>query len=127
MTLVKRTNNLFPQIPSFFDDFLGRDLSNWFSTTSPYRESSFPAANIRETDKDYTIELAAPGMDKKDFNIEFENDLLTISSEKKLKKRMKKAIISEKNSIISHLNEVLVCRKIWLTLIRYRPIIKTVY
>ena len=83
MTLVKRTNNLFPRIPSFFDDFLGRDLSDWLSTTSPYREDSFPAANIRETDKDYTVELAAPGMDKKDFNIEFENDLLTISSEKK--------------------------------------------
>lgn len=83
MKIVKKTNDLFPRIPSFFDDFLGRDLSDWLNTSFPYRESSVPAANIKETDKDFTVELAAPGMDKKDFNIEFENDVLTISSEKK--------------------------------------------
>ena len=83
MTLVKRTNDLFPRIPSFFDDFLGRDLTDWFNTGLSYRENSFPAANIKETDKEFTVELAAPGMSKKDFNIEFENDVLTVSSEKK--------------------------------------------
>jgi HSP20 family protein len=83
MALVKRTNELFPRIPSFFDDFLGRDLSDWLTTGSLYRESSVPAANIKETDKDFTVELAAPGMEKKDFNIEMENNVMKISSEKK--------------------------------------------
>lgn len=83
MTLVKRTNELFPRIPSFFDDFLGRDVSDWLTTNFPNRESSVPAVNIKETDKEFIVELAAPGMDKKDFDIELEDNVLTIRSEKK--------------------------------------------
>jgi len=83
MKLVKRTNDLFPRIPSFFDDFLGRDVSDWLITNFPNQNSSTPAVNIRESDKDFNVELAAPGMNKKDFNIELENNILTISSEKK--------------------------------------------
>ena len=82
MKIVKKTNDLFPRIPSFFDDFLGRDLSDWLTTSLPYRESLVPAANIKETDKEFIVDLAAPGMDKSDFNIELENDMLTISSER---------------------------------------------
>ncbi len=83
MTLVKRTNELFPRIPSFFDDFLGGGLTDWFTTNVPNRDSSLPAVNIKETDTDYIIELAAPGMNKKDFSIEIEDGILVISSEKK--------------------------------------------
>lgn len=83
MTLVKRTNELFPRIPSFFDDFLGGGLTDWFTTNVPKRDSSLPAVNIKETDTDYIIELAAPGMNKKDFSIEIEDGMLVISSEKK--------------------------------------------
>jgi HSP20 family protein len=83
MTLVKRTNELFPRIPSFFDDFLGRDMSDWLTTNFPGRDSSLPAVNLIETDKDFKVELAAPGMNKQDFNIEMENNVLTISSEKR--------------------------------------------
>lgn len=39
--------------------------------------------NISEHDKSYTIEVVAPGYDKTDFKINIENDLLTISAEKK--------------------------------------------
>ncbi len=42
-----------------------------------------PSANVVETPKEYNIELAAPGMERKDFNIEVENQCLTISAEKK--------------------------------------------
>jgi HSP20 family protein len=83
MSLIKRKNDLFPRTPSVFDDFLGRDLSDWFTTNFPVRDSSVPAVNIKETERELTVELAAPGMDKKDFNIELENNILTISSEKK--------------------------------------------
>ena len=37
--------------------------------------------NIVENDDDYVIEIAAPGLEKKDFNVNLENDSLTISSE----------------------------------------------
>ena len=43
-----------------------------------------PAINVIETDKDYKVEVAAPGMTKEDFNIHLtENNELVISMEKK--------------------------------------------
>ena len=47
---------------------------------------SMPAANIKETDKSYHVELASPGMNKEDFKIEVDEDLLTIRSEKESEK-----------------------------------------
>jgi HSP20 family protein len=47
------------------------------------RTSSMPAVNIREDDKKYNLELAVPGMDKKDLRIDINEDVLTISSESK--------------------------------------------
>ena len=82
MKIVKKTNDLFPRIPSFFDDFLGRDLSDWLTTNFPSKDSSMPAVNIRENDDNYQIELAAPGMNKKDFSIEIDQGVLIIRSEK---------------------------------------------
>jgi HSP20 family protein len=42
-----------------------------------------PPVNIKETDNAYTVELMAAGLKKEDFNIELDNELLTISSEVK--------------------------------------------
>ena len=47
------------------------------------RSSSMPAVNIREDEKKYILELAVPGMDKKDLKIDINEDVLTISSESK--------------------------------------------
>jgi len=41
------------------------------------------AVNVKETDKNYEVEVAAPGFEKKDFNVEVNNGVLTISGEKK--------------------------------------------
>jgi HSP20 family protein len=48
-----------------------------------------PSANVMETEKEYQIELAVPGLQKKDFKIEMENDVLTISAEKEEEKNEK--------------------------------------
>ena len=45
--------------------------------------SSMPAVNIKEDEKKYTLELAVPGIDKKDLKIDINEDVLTISSESK--------------------------------------------
>jgi HSP20 family protein len=45
--------------------------------------NSVPAVNIREDEKNYNLELAVPGMDKKDLKIDINEDVLTISSELK--------------------------------------------
>jgi HSP20 family protein len=44
---------------------------------------SSPAVNVVEEDAHYNMHLAAPGLEKKDFNIRIENDYLVISAEKK--------------------------------------------
>ena len=79
MKLIKRTNNWLPASSFFFDDFVGRDLVNWFDNY----QYNVPAVNVRETEDNFELELAVPGMSKKDFKVEFENDVITISSEKK--------------------------------------------
>ena len=53
------------------------------------KKQSMPAINVKETDKNYQIDVAAPGRTKKDFNISAENGVLTISSEQKEEKEQK--------------------------------------
>ena len=49
-----------------------------------------PSVNIKETPKDYVLEVAAPGLERKDFSIEIINDVLTISAEKEEEKEEKR-------------------------------------
>ncbi len=49
-----------------------------------------PSVNIQETPKDYVLEVAAPGLERKDFSIEVKNDVLTISAEKEEEKEEKR-------------------------------------
>lgn len=66
-------------LPSIFDDFFTDDF---FPTR---RQFATPAVNIKETDKDYEIQVAAPGMTKDDFKLELnEDNELVISLEKKV-------------------------------------------
>jgi HSP20 family protein len=53
------------------------------------RNTSMPAVNIREDEKRFTLELAVPGMDKKDLKIEINEDVITISSEHREEKEEK--------------------------------------
>ena len=47
----------------------------------PAGPNSMPAVNIREDENNYFLELAVPGMDKKNLKIDINEDVLTISSE----------------------------------------------
>ena len=78
MTLVRFTGN--PLIDRFFDT----DLFDWTSRNYSKTNTTLPSVNVKETDNEYGIELAAPGFEKSDFKIEVHNDVLTISSEKKV-------------------------------------------
>lgn len=83
MALIRRSNSLFPSVPSFFDDFFTRDVFDWSKTNTAYG-SSLPAVNIKEDDENFQVEVAVPGLSKDDFKVELENDVLTISSEKEV-------------------------------------------
>ncbi|OMP75180.1 MULTISPECIES: Hsp20/alpha crystallin family protein [unclassified Chitinophaga] len=77
MTLVKRSNgSLLP----FFDDFFSRELFNWSNSNFSSTSMTVPAVNIRENDHSFEVEVAAPGMEKKDFKITLEGNTLTISA-----------------------------------------------
>lgn len=77
MKIVKWNNE--PSFVDFFNNFFENETNN----LGFRRNCSVPAANISETDADFTIALAVPGLSKEDFKIEIENNLLTIFSEKK--------------------------------------------
>jgi len=84
MSLIKRNRNLLPSFSRFWDDddFFNRGLMNWGLSNFSDVNTTLPAVNIRETDDNYVVEMAAPGMKKENFKIELENNILTISSEK---------------------------------------------
>ncbi len=84
MTLLKRSNEY---LPSFWDNFFSKDLMDWGSSNFSSTDTTLPAVNVRESDDAFEIEVAAPGMRKSDFKVNLENNLLTISSEKKEEKK----------------------------------------
>lgn len=82
MVLIKKINE--NRLPSAFEDMFRTD---WFGGRSSVNNIgiSIPAVNIKETDDQFDVEVAAPGKSKEDFNIELDNDTMTISASAKEK------------------------------------------
>ncbi len=80
MNAVKR--NEANWLPSVLDDMLKTD---WFGGTTNMNRlgTNIPLVNILETEDSFRVDVAAPGMTREDFNIELDNEILTISSEEK--------------------------------------------
>ncbi|HEY5749848.1 MAG TPA: Hsp20/alpha crystallin family protein [Chryseolinea sp.] len=80
MSLIKRSTWPVLGNGSWLSDFFENEKffdSDWM------KKLSVPAVNVKETEKAFEVEVAAPGLSKKDFKITAENGLLTISSESK--------------------------------------------
>lgn len=75
-----RKNYRSASSPSIWDEFFRS--SEFDENDSSRTGTTVPSVNIRETKDDFILEVAAPGMKKEDFNIELNNKLLTVSSEK---------------------------------------------
>lgn len=72
-------------LPEVFNDFLN-------TTNMPKTNATAPAINVLETETDYTVEVAAPGLNKDDFEVNINNDGdLTIKMEKKSDEKEQKA------------------------------------
>ena len=81
MMPVRRTQNW---LPSIFNDFFDND---WMIKAN----ATAPAINVIETEEEYKVELAAPGMTKEDFNIRIDEDNnLVISMEKRMENKEEK-------------------------------------
>jgi len=72
-----------PRYPSSMERFLDEDLRDLFRSNFSSTETTVPAVNVKETDDEFRIEVAAPGMKKDDFKVNLEDNLLTVSSEHK--------------------------------------------
>jgi len=83
MTLVKFSNGnksqaLSPLFNDVFESFFNTD-----SYVSDRLVSRVPAVNIAESENEYHIELAVPGMKKEDFKINLDKNVLSVSAETK--------------------------------------------
>ena len=54
-------------LPEVFNDFFNNDFMTRTSTTAP-------AINVLESEDDYTVEVAAPGLKKEDFDVNIDNE-----------------------------------------------------
>lgn len=93
LTVKKRSGNgnLFPRLVNDFfntESFFGPSILD-FEGNLLNREDlvAMPEANIIEHDKNFKIELAAPGLEKKDFKVEVQDGVLSISAEKEHEKK----------------------------------------
>ena len=78
MLPMMRTNNW---IPTVFNDLFNTEFM-------PKASATAPAINVKETDKAYIVELAAPGMKKEDFNVHINDEgNLIIKMEQKEEKK----------------------------------------
>lgn len=87
MTLVNfnnRTRNHAPYFNNIFDSLFNEALNKNLNV------NKVPGVNILESEADYKIELAAPGLTKEDFQINLKKDTLSVWAEKKVSEEDKK-------------------------------------
>jgi len=89
MAIIKSNgSNLLPTFTGFSDLF---DIDRFFENEFPALNlgTRLPAVNVKQNHKEYTVELAAPGLKKDDFKIDVDNNVLTIQAEKEENKEEK--------------------------------------
>jgi HSP20 family protein len=80
MTTVKFNRKPFN---SFVDDFFTELPALFKNDFNNYEQKGLIPVNVKETDKSYRLEVIAPGFEKTDFKVNLDQNLLTISVEKK--------------------------------------------
>lgn len=81
MTLVKFNNGQKNAVNPWFSDVFDSIVNDSFFNERFVNK--VPAVNIAETENDFNIELAAPGLKKDDFKISLDKNVLSVSAEKK--------------------------------------------
>lgn len=83
--LLARRNNNSNWLTNFFDDnFFDTDLMTRFNGTAP-------AVNVKETDKEYTMEIASPGLKKEFVRVDLDDEgNLNVALENKMEHKEEK-------------------------------------
>ena len=82
MTPSRKSGEILPSLSTRFSELF--DIDRFFESAigDGRRYAKIPAANIKETNEEFVIELAAPGMKKRDFHVDVKNNVLEIKVEK---------------------------------------------
>lgn len=81
--MLARRNESLPAFTRLFGDLFDREMFDWNNFNYSDTNTTLPAVNIKDTPEHFVVEVAVPGMDKKDFMINLKDNVLTISSERK--------------------------------------------
>ncbi len=93
MTSIQRVNR---NLNEMLNDMVGGDF--YLNQNGMYcGNNTMPAVNVLEDEDNFEIEVAAPGMAKENFNIEFNNGKLTIKAEVEKKEEAKNYVKREFN------------------------------
>lgn len=87
MKLFKWNTDGNPRFPAIVEKFFGNKITN--EATSGEEVSTVPSVNISDENKAFEVNMALPGLDKKDVKIEIRDKCLVISSEKQYEKEDK--------------------------------------
>lgn len=72
--------NRLPSLPSWFDDILGKSFGNEFMSNFN-TGITLPAVNVLDTNNEFIVEMAVPGLKKSDFVVHVDNNILSVGAE----------------------------------------------
>lgn len=77
---VEKPRTSWPSVfeSGWMDKFFNTPLDEYFNLG---KAINVPAVNISETEKEFNLSIAAPGLEKKDFKVDAYDDMITISAE----------------------------------------------
>jgi len=104
---IMELSKLSTSFPSLIDRFFESDLMDWANSNYSSTNTSLPRVNIKETNDEFIFKVAAPGMKKDDFRINYDFGKLSISS------NVEEKASENKNWILQNLivNGILVNKK----------------
>lgn len=73
---------------NLLDDFFNRSIADFFGADFA---NNIPAINVIENADSFRLEIAAPGLEKKDFEVKLENKYLSVSANKKIEDTVEKS------------------------------------
>lgn len=105
MNLMKRNMSCSPRYYNYFDDLFGANFPDLFFSDSPTRQT-MPSVNICEHEKEFTLELAAPGYSKDNFKINLSDNIRPLKQIVRMRKRKRIKSIPIENISTLHLKKI---------------------
>lgn len=86
MSIVRYNSTLNDFVPTNFSNLIDRFFSESVGRSGGSAYSFVPKVDIIENEKAFEIQLAVPGMNKEDFKLDVNENVLTVTGERKFRK-----------------------------------------